>query len=450
MLKKYDVIIIGASAAGITTALTARKYYPQKSILCVTDVAKVPIPCGIPYVFGTIGDPMKNLIPVENMCKANNIDLLNEKVIKINREFKLILTETDDTFGYQKLVIANGSNPIIPPIEGVQLDNVFVIRKDPVYLQSLMNHLDESKKIVIIGGGFIGAEMAEECRKRRPESEITIVEMQQHCLQLVYDEEFTLLAEKALIDQNIKLLTDEKVTKLVGQKSVNQVVLASGKIVETDMVLLCIGCSANIALAQEAGLRIGPTRGVQVDESMLTSDLDIFACGDVCEKVSFFDQKPSNLKLASIATAEARITGANLFATKRKMNGVVGCFSTSIGGLAFCAAGLTETQAKAKGYEIVCGTAEAVNRHPGLMPGAGNMKVKLVFNKANSILIGAEIFGATSGGELINALSVCITQKLTADQLVTFQAATHPALTASPIAYQLVNAAEMANVQLSR
>jgi pyruvate/2-oxoglutarate dehydrogenase complex dihydrolipoamide dehydrogenase (E3) component len=449
MLKNYDIVIIGASAAGITAGLTARKYYPQKSIICITDVSKVPIPCGIPYVFGTIGDAMKNLIPVENMCKANNIDLVNDKVIKINREFKLVLLESNESYGYQKLVIANGSNPIIPTIEGTSLENVFMIRKDPSYLTTMMKQIDESKKIVIIGGGFIGAEMAEECRKRRLEIEITIIEMQQHCLQLVYDEEFTILAEKALIDQKIKLLTQEKVKKLVGHKAVEQVILESGKIVEADMVLLCIGCSANISLAQEAGLRIGPTRGILVDSYMRTSDTDIFACGDVCEKVSFFDQKPSNLKLASIATAEARIAGRNLFENKRKMEGVIGCFSTALGGLAFCAAGLTESQATAKGFEVVCGVGESVNRHPGLMPGAGNMKVKLIFNKKDTALIGAEIFGAISGGELINALSVCISQKITAENLVTFQAATHPALTASPIAYQLVNAAEMACVKLN-
>jgi pyruvate/2-oxoglutarate dehydrogenase complex dihydrolipoamide dehydrogenase (E3) component len=193
------------------------------------------------------------------------------------------------------------------------------------------------------------------------------------------------------------------------------------------------------------GLEIGTaTKGIQVNRYMQTSDDHIFACGDCAEKVSFFDGKPSGLKLASISTMEARIAGANLFSVRRVNMGVIGVFSTTVGNIAFASAGYTEKQAKEKGYSISVGTSESVNRHPGCMPGAANLKVKLIFEAGSRILLGGEVTGAFSGGELINTISACIHQRMTADDIATFQTGTHPALTASPIAYQLVNAAEIA------
>jgi len=150
------------------------------------------------------------------------------------------------------------------------------------------------------------------------------------------------------------------------------------------------------------------------------------------------------LKLASIATMEARVAGANLFSPRRVNMGVIGVYSTVLGGTAFTAAGLTEAQARRKGYAIIVGESEAVNRHPSGMPGAASLKVRLIFEASGRTILGGQATGAESAGELINAISACISQRMTADDIATFQTGTHPALTASPIAYQLVNAAEMA------
>ena len=124
--------------------------------------------------------------------------------------------------------------------------------------------------------------------------------------------------------------------------------------------------------------------------------------------------------------------------------GAIGVYSTILGDTAFAAAGLTEKGAQEAGYRIAVGAAEGPNRHPGCMPGAANLKVKLVFEAGTWELLGGQVLGAESGGELINAISACIQQRMTADDIATFQTGTHPALTASPIAYQLVNAAELA------
>ncbi len=231
---------------------------------------------------------------------------------------------------------------------------------------------------------------------------------------------------------------------VMGEEKAEGVRLKSGREIKADMIIVGIGSISNVDLAEKAGLAIGETKGIKVNEYMQTSDDNIFACGDCAEKVFFFDHKPSRLKLASIATMEARIAGANLFSLKRKNPGVIGVFSTVLGNTAFAAVGLTEAQAHSKGYDVVTGSAESVNRHPGCMPGGANIKVKLVFDAASRIILGGQAAGALSAGELINTISACIQQKMCADDIAVFQAGTHPALTASPIAYQLVNAAEMA------
>ncbi len=449
-MKQYDIIVVGSSAAGIPAATTARKYYPEKSILLVRDVEFVPIPCGIPYIYGTVNDPMKNLIPVTKIAEGNKLDMEVALVESIDRENKTITTNTGNVFGYDRLVLATGSKPIVPNLKGVDKGHVYPIKKNAIYLKEIQDQLDQSKSVVVIGGGFIGAEMAEECKKHNPELDVTIVEMQDHILKLVYDEEFCVLAEEALVNQGIHLALNEQVIELAGTDVVNTVKLASGKELKADMVILGIGAVPNTDLALSAGLELGATKGIKVDKYQRTTDKNIFACGDCADKFSFFNGKPSYLKLASIATMEARIAGINLFKTRRLNQGVVGCFSTAIGGKAFAAAGITEAGAKDHCCEVVVGTAAGINRHPGLMPGGDDLKVKLIFEKATQKIIGGELYGAYSAGELINAISAFISKGMTAEEIATFQAGTHPALTASPIAYQLVNAAEMAEVKLYR
>lgn len=447
-MKQVDIAVIGGSAAGVAAAITARRHYPSKSILLIRKEKQVPIPCGIPYVFGTVGDTQKNLIPVDTMMPGNNIETLVDEATGIDRTAKTVMLQSGETVAYDRLILATGSLPIVPRLKGTDLRGVYTIRKDVPYLQGMLGDIAGAKDICIIGGGFIGVELAEECRKKCPDAVIHIVEMQKHCLQLVYDEELCVLAEERLKEQNITLVLDETVEAITGCTAVEAVALKSGRQIKTDAVILGIGSSANTALAEKAGLGIGPMRGIRVDRHMQTDDPNIYACGDCAEKVSFFDGKPSGLKLASIATMEARVAGANLYSLRRENIGVVGAYSTVLGNTAFASAGLTEAQARQKGYNVVVGASESVNRHPGCMPGSANLKVKLVFQAETGVLLGGQITGALSGGELINAVSACIVRKMTADDIALFQVGTHPALTASPIAYQLVNAAELAAMKM--
>ena len=441
-MRKADVIVIGGSAAGITAALTARRHYPEKSVLLIRREKQVLIPCGIPYIFGTVGSPDKNLIP-DALLEGSGVEILVDEVTDIRRADRSVVTASGEKIGYEKLVLATGSMPIAPPIPGTDMRNVFVAKKDVSYLQQMLDQLDHSSNLVIVGGGFIGVEFADECRKNR-DVKITIVEILPHCLMLALDEDLCVAAENVMRKNGIEILTSERVEAFLGNGMVKGVKLASGRELKADMVILGIGVRANTELAEKAGLELGPTKSIQVNRYMQTSDENIFACGDCAEKVSFFDGKPSNLKLASIASMEARIAGANLFEARRINEGVIGVFSTVVGDTAFCLAGLTEREARGKGYNIVVGESEAPNRHPGGMPGMANLKVKLIFERGTGVILGGEIMGAKSGGELINAISACIRNKMTANEITAFQMGTHPALTASPIAYQLANAAEMA------
>ena len=442
-MREVDVVVVGGSAAGITAAITCRRHYPNKNVLLIRREEQVLIPCGIPYTFGTVGGPENNLIP-DGVLKKNEVELLVDAVVDIDRQRCTVETAGGETIGYKRLILATGSVPIVPPISGSDKNNIFAIKKDVSHLTQICHAVDEASDLAIVGCGFIGVEIAEECRRRHKDVNIRIVEMLRHCLQLVYDEEFCVIAEETLKSEGVELLLDEKVEAFLGDGSVSGVRLASGNDTKADVVIMGIGAAANTELAKKAGLEIGPGRGIEVNRYMQTSDNNIFACGDCTDKVSFFDGKPSGLKLASIATMEARIAGANLFGPRRVNMGVIGVYSTLLGNTAFAAAGLTETLAREKGYRIVVGEAEAINRHPGCMPGAEKMKVKLIFEAGSRVLLGGQVSGAKSGGELINAISACIHQRMTADDIATFQTGTHPALTASPIAYQLVNAAEMA------
>ncbi|TFH15217.1 MAG: pyridine nucleotide-disulfide oxidoreductase [Lentisphaerales bacterium] len=444
-MKKVDVVVVGGSAAGIPVALTVRRQYSEKTVLVVRKEQQVLIPCGIPYIFGTVGSPDKNLIP-DMILKKNEIGLLVSEVQSIDLQARVLKTEAED-LQYERLVLATGSTPVRPPIPGVDLDGVFAIEKNVSSLSRIQEKVMIAESVVVIGGGFIGIEFADEIKKSGVKS-VTIVECVAHCLSLAYDTAFCVEMEKHLKARGVEIMTGSTVERIDGESSVESVVLSGGTIIPTSVVILGIGASANATLAKAAGLELAPDGSVAVDRNMKTSDPNVFACGDCASKVSFFGGKPSSLKLASIATYEARIAGANVFALKRENIGTVGVWSTAVGDLAMGTAGLTESVARREGYEVVATTVESPNRHPGCMPGAQACRLKLLFERSSGVLLGGQIMGDVAIGEIINTLSACIQKKMNAEDLAMFQTGTHPALTASPIAYPLVNAAELAIMQM--
>ena len=317
--------------------------------------------------------------------------------------------------------------PIIPPIPGVDLEHVFVAKKDVEYLSGMLKTIEASKRVVIIGGGFIGMEFADDLTKRG--LDITVVEMLPHCLQLNFDDEFCDKVEERLKEKGVKLLTDTTAEEIGGEKGkgVEYVKLKGGETLNADVVILGIGTRPNIEIGEKAGLKIGDTHAVWVDDFQRTSDPDIFAVGDCAEKRFFLTGTPAPLLLSSIAGMEAKIAGA---------------FATIMGDTAFGAVGLTERSAKEAGIEYVTGEFTTTDKHPGTLPDTKESHLKLLFTKSGEI-IGGEVYGGIATGELTNIIATLIEKKMRIDELVTLQIATQPWLTASPIGYLISNAAEM-------
>lgn len=188
--------------------------------------------------------------------EKNGIELITDEAIDLDREKKVVTLKDHEPIQYEKLIFATGSLPLVPPIPGVNKENVFPIRKEFNYLKELLKKVDKAKDIVIIGGGFIGVEFADECRKNR-DVNIIVVEMLDKCLELALDDEYCDEARVKLEETGVKVLTNEKVVSLNGKDAVESIELASGKKIKADLVILGIGAIPNSKLAEKSGLELG-------------------------------------------------------------------------------------------------------------------------------------------------------------------------------------------------
>ncbi|WP_456422255.1 NAD(P)/FAD-dependent oxidoreductase [Thermococcus sp.] len=445
MGMEYDVVIIGASAGGITTAISAKKFYPDKSVLVIKKEEVGMIPCGIPYIFGTLGSVEDDVLPVEKFLKPLGVEILTDEVTEIDPRAKLVRTKSGKEIRWEKLVIATGSKPVKPEFPGSELDGVYTVPKDYHYLKELRERIEDAERVVIVGGGFIALEVGDEIRKLG--KEVTLV-VRSRLLRSSFDREFSEMVEERLRERGINV-TYGQVERLLGREKVEKVKLVDGTELPADLVIFSIGYRPNVELAVRAGLRV--TRyGIWTDEYMRTSHPEIFAVGDCVEHRDFFTGKPYPLMLASTATFEARIAGANLFKLQivRENRRTIGVYSTHIAGLTLAAAGLTEEAAKKEGFEVIVGYGRGPDRHPAKFPDTSMVTVKLVFSRDRGAILGAQIAGGKSVGEMINILALAIQKRLTASELYTLQIATHPLLTASPVGYQILQAAEDALAKL--
>jgi len=445
MERKTDILVIGGGPAGIVSAITARKYYPDKNILVMKDVKDGVIPCGIPYMIKSLASPDENKLGTAALEK-NRIDIAIDEAVKIDRKNKLVETKNNKKYYYEKLVLAVGSIATLPPIPGIDKEGIYSIHKDMEYLKNAIREIKKAKNVLVIGGGFIGIEFADELSKIE-NLNVFLVELLPNLLANSFDAEFSRLAEEKLKSKNVRILTDTRVREFCGDGKVNKAKLSNGKDLEVNAVILGIGASPNTKLAQGAGLDLGKGRGIWVDEYMRTIDPDIFAIGDCAGKRDFYTRKDAVVMLASTATAEARIAGANLYKLKviRENKGTIAIYSTYIDGLVLGSAGLTEAIAKKEGFEIVIGEASGKDKHPETLLAAGDIKVKLIFSKQSGILMGGQVAGGISCGELINLIGVAVQKRMAFTELETLQIATHPYLTSTPTMYPVVLAAQDAS-----
>ena len=442
-MEKTDVLIIGGGPAGLITAVAARKNNPDKKITLLREHAQCAVPCGLPYIFNRLDAVKKDLMP-DKAYEANKIDLIIKEAISVDVENKKITFGEGEEMNYDKLVLATGSSPFVIPIKGVEKSGVYQIKKDISYLEDLREAILQAKNIVIIGGGFIGVELAEELSAMEGKN-ISIVEILDHCLIVPFDEEFAVAGEEKIKEKGINLYLKTAVEEIVGKDKVEAVKLNNGKQISADLVIMSVGARPNLKIVEDAGIETVEKGGIWVDEFMRTNILDVFAVGDCAETRNFFTGKSNLIMLASVACYEARIAGANLYRNDEnliKNEGTVAAFSTCLNGLVLASVGLNEKTAVEENIAITVGTSEAPNHHPGTLPGTSLIKMKLVFERSSKILIGGQISGPESIAEMINLIAVAIQEKMTAQKLANLQVATHPLITAPPTAYPIIKAAE--------
>ena len=442
-MEKTDVLIIGGSASGIVTALTGKSNYPDKEFMIVRKEKKVVVPCGIPYIFGSLDSSEKNLIPDAALEQAG-VKIRIDEVSSINQKEKTCKTADGTEIRFDKLVFATGSNAKTPKwLKGTGKENVFTIPKDKEYLDNVLNKLKSCKKIVTIGGGFIGVEVSDELNKR--DKDVTIVEILPHVLSLAFDEGIATRAEETLKSRGVKIKSGVGVKEILGDEKVTGVLLDNGEKIDADAVILSMGYSPNTNLAEKSGLKLNEKGFIRVDEYMRTENPDIFAVGDCAEKRDFVTRKTSGIMLASTACAEARIAGMSLYklSAVKTFSGTIAIFSTMIGKTGFGVAGLTENMALNEGFDIVTGSFEGIDKHPGTLPDTNKQMVKLIVARDSGLILGGGAIGGQSTGELINIIGLAIQNKMTVNSLLTAQIGTHPLVTAPPTAYPIIKAAEV-------
>ncbi len=439
-----NVIVVGGGPAGIITALTAKSVYPEKSVCLIKEIGDSVIPCAIPYMMHTLSDPKDNAMgnmPLEDA----GIEILVGKVVSIDIKSRRITMASGETHTYERLVLATGTESVMPPIPGVEKEGVFTIRKSLSAMTALREAAHKAKKVVIIGGGFIGAEFADEL-SRDADVEIHLIEIMPKLLYTAFDNEFCDEVTNVLIPEGINIHTESKVVSIDGDDHVVSVTLEGGEKIPADLVLVSIGAKPAAELAHKAGLRVVDNGSIWVDDYMRTEAEEVFAVGDCALKRDFFTRRAVPVWLASTATAEARNAGTNLYGIRvlHQIQGTIAAFSTQIGGVSFASTGMTCRTCKKEGFRYISTTAVAPDRHPGKLPGAHELKLKLVFADRSGILLGGQISGGPSVGELINTIALAIQKKVSVRELDMMQIATHPLLTSAPTVHPLVNAAHQA------
>ena len=449
-----DVLVIGAGPAGGVSAVTAKMNYPQKEILVVREFEKQLVPCAIPYIFGkTLGSSDKDVAPC-GMASDMGISELIANVNDVDKENKIAYTDTH-AISFDKLIFATGSKPFVHDslTHGLALEGVFTIPKNKILIDEVKAYVDVKNEILIVGSGFIGIEMAVELAEAG--KSVTVVSASKHILKHSFDRELANHAKDLMVEAGVNYIGKDRVVEILdndGNKIVNAVKLLSGKVVDTEVVILATGYKPNTDLAKKARISLGHYGGVWVDEYMRTKNHDIFAVGDCSARRDFITKDSSKVMLASTSAAEGRVAGSSLYSIKylKGFSGTIAIFSTLVAKTAFSSAGVTEEQAKASGIDIVVGTFTGMNRHPGTIPGAQKQFVKLIAMKNGGQIIGGQIIGGNETGEMINIVGLMIESAISVYKIRSMQIATQPMLTAAPTNYPIVMAAIMAIKEIEK
>ncbi len=415
MSKK--IVIIGGVAGGATAIARLRRLDETAEITLLERGEYVSFAnCGLPYYIGGV-IPQRDALFVstpEAITAKYNVDIrVQSEAIAIDREGKKVRVKNlqsgeEYDLPYDELLLSTGSSPIKPPVEGFDGKNVFTLWNIPD-TDRVYNYIAEHnpKTATVIGGGFIGLEMAENLAHRG--IAVTVIEKANQVMAPM-DLDMANLVHNHLREKGINLIIENGVSKIEHHANSSTVVLEDNKLVQADLVILSIGIRANSELAKAAGLELNARGGVVVDENLRTSDPHIFAVGDIIEVEDFVLRHKAMVPLAGPANKQGRIAADNILGAKQKFNGTQGTSIAKIFDLTVAATGLNEKTLQREGKEYKKDyriTTIHSNSHAGYYPDAATMTIKLIFGVDGKVL-GAQIVGYDGVDKRIDVIATAI------------------------------------------
>jgi NADPH-dependent 2,4-dienoyl-CoA reductase/sulfur reductase-like enzyme/rhodanese-related sulfurtransferase len=426
------LLIVGGVAGGATAAARARRVNEDAEIIIFERGEYISFAnCGLPYYIGNVIEKREDLLLAtpEEFKQRYNIDVrIFSEVVDINVKEKALEinnTTTGKTYweNYDKLILSPGAEPIQPPLEGIELDNIFHLRNVP--------DSDRIKKIVdernprcavAVGGGFIGLEMAENLTERGVKT--TIVEMLDQVMPTL-DYEMAALLHEHLEAKNVELELENGVKSF--SKAGDRILVSTqnGREIECDMVLLSVGIRPENKLAKQADLKIGPTGGIAVDDTMRTSDPNIYAVGDAVEVRDLVTGFPKLTALAGPANKQARIAADNALGRKSIFTGTLGSSVVKVFDMVAASTGANEKFLKKHDIPYLVSYTHS-GSHAGYYPGATQTSIKILFSPGTGKVLGAQIVGKKGVDKRIDVLATATRGKMTVYDLQELELAYAP------------------------
>ncbi len=419
MADKKRILIVGGVAGGASAAARARRLSEDAEIIMFERGEFISFAnCGLPYhIGGEIKDRDRLLVQTpEKMHQRFTIDVrTRSEVLRIDTEQKHVtvrdLTENREyTEAYDVLVLSPGAEPVRPPLKGIESQRVFTLRSIPD-MDAIEAVIDQQNcsRAVVVGGGYIGLEMAEALRGRG--LAVSLVELESQVMGTV-DHEMAAPVHQELIMQGVDLNLNVSVKDIDEKGDSLEVNLSDGRSIESDLVILAVGVRPEVTLARQAGLKIGDRGGIEVNEQMQTSDPDIYAVGDAVEVIDFVTETATLIPLAGPANRQGRIAADNIFGRPSKYKKTQGTAICKVFNLAIAVTGLNEKALKRQGVNYEKIYVHPAN-HAGYYPGASQISLKLLFDPESGKILGAQAVGTKGVDKRIDVIAVALRAEMT-------------------------------------
>jgi NADPH-dependent 2,4-dienoyl-CoA reductase/sulfur reductase-like enzyme/rhodanese-related sulfurtransferase len=412
------VVIVGGVAGGASAAARLRRLDETMEIVLFERGEHISFAtCGLPYYVGGVIAKRRSLLvqTPAGMKKRYNLDIRTmsevRRILPAEKQVEVCDLQDGKKYleSYDYLILSPGAGPVVPDLPGINLPNVFTVRNVPDS-DRLKEYIETAKpaSAVVVGGGFIGLEMVEALRLKG--ASVTVVEADRQIMGAL-DPEMAAIIQKYLQGQGVGLVLGDKLTALEGVSRVERLILESGREIPAAMVVLAIGVKPEVRLAVEAGLAIGVTGGIQVDEYMRTSDPFIYAVGDAVQVKHFVTGQAVLIPLAGPASRQGRLVADNIAASPVKYKGVQGTAIAKIMDLTVAVTGVNEKILRRAGIEhLACYTHP--DDHAAYYPGSRQMSIKLLFSPGEGKILGAQVVGYQGVDKCIDVLATALRAKM--------------------------------------